>query len=73
MIKELKNFHKVLGIIFIFSGIILYPTPIPRTTLLIVLGFVWIIGKKRTLHFFKEILSKKMFKFLKINKIIKKT
>jgi chromate transport protein ChrA len=64
--------HKILGIIFIFIGIILYPTPIPGSTLLVVLGFIWIIGKKRTLHFLKEKLNKKLFKFLKIKKIIKK-
>lgn len=70
--KESRTFHKILGILFITFGIIFYLTPVPGTTILIILGFVFIIGKKRTLYFFNEFLSKKVFKLLKIRKIIKK-
>lgn len=70
--NDWKHFHKVVGIIFIVIGVILYPTPTPGTTLLILLGFVWILGKNRTLNFFKGIFSRKMFKFLKIKSIVKK-
>lgn len=64
--------HKILGVIFIIFGLIFYITPVPGTTVLIILGFIFLIGKKRTLHFFNEVLSKKLFKLLKIKKIIKK-
>lgn len=64
--------HKTLGFIFITIGLVFYMTPIPGTTALIVLGFVWLIGEKKTISFLKKILSKKMFKFLKIKNIFEK-
>lgn len=64
--------HKTLGFIFITIGLVFYMTPVPGTTLLIVLGFVWLIGEKKTLYFLKKILSKKTFKFLKIKRVIEK-
>lgn len=70
--KESKTFHKILGFVLIFGGIILYPTPIPGTTLLIILGLIWIIGEQKTLHFLKKILSKKILKKLKIKSFMKK-
>lgn len=71
-IRKYKYYHKILGIILIFTGIILYPTPIPGTTFMILLGFVFFIGKKKTVEFFRHILSHKAFRFLKINKIVNK-
>jgi len=65
-------FHKILGFIFITFGLIFYLTPIPGTTILIVAGFVFLIGKKKTLNFFKRILSHKMFNKLRVKSIIKK-
>jgi len=65
-------FRKIMGVLLIFSGIILYITPIPATSLLIVLGFVFIIGKDKTLIFLKKILSNKTFKKLNIEDFIKK-
>jgi hypothetical protein len=70
--KNWEYFHKIFGIILIIIGIITYLTPIPGSTLLIVLGFIWLIGKKRTSYFFKEILGKKLFNFLKIKSLVKK-
>ena len=67
-----KHFHKIFGIIFIAIGVIFYPTPIPGTTLLILIGFVWFIGKKKTIESFKHVLSHKAFNFLKIKKIVSK-
>lgn len=64
--------HKILGIIFIIVGVIFYITPIPGTTFLIIIGFVLLIGEKRTLHFLKRILGDKIFKSLKIKSIVKK-
>jgi hypothetical protein len=70
--EKFNVFQKILGISFIVIGLISYIAPIPGSTLLIILGFVWLIGKKRTMYFFKEVLSKKMFKFLKVRRVIKK-
>jgi len=70
--EKLKYLHKILGIMFIIIGIIFYPTPLPGTTLLILLGFVWFVGKKKTIESFKSVLSHKAFSFLKIKKIVSK-
>lgn len=70
--RHWNNFHKILGILFVVTGIITYIVPIPGSTLLIVLGLVWLIGKNKTLHFFREILGKKLFKFLKIKRVVEK-
>lgn len=67
-----KNIHKIIGIFFIIIGILLYPTPIPGTTILAVLGFVWFMGKDKTLVFLKKILSKNIFRKFKIKSLIKK-
>ena len=67
-----KNIHKIIGIIFITIGIIFYPTPVPGTTALAILGFVWFMGKDRTLIFLKRVLNKNIFKKLQIKSIIKK-
>ncbi len=67
-----KIFHKVLGVIFIITGAISYITPIPGSTILIILGVIWLIGKKRTLHFFREHLGKKVFTTLHIKTLVKK-
>lgn len=67
-----KYIHKIIGIFFIIIGIVLYPTPIPGTTLLIILGFVWFMGKNKTLIFLKRVLNKKIFIDLKIKSLVKK-
>lgn len=63
--------HKILGIIFIIVGIVFYFTPMPGTTFLIILGFIWYKGKKKTTAFLKEVFSKKMYESLKIKNIMK--
>lgn len=70
--KEWRKLHIILGIIFILVGITFYLTPIPGTTLLIVLGFIWIMGKERTLFFLKKVLGEKVFKSLKLEQVIEK-
>jgi len=70
--KNREGLHKIFGIFLILAGIILYPTPIPGTTTLCILGFIWLIGEKRTTNFLRKILGGKIFKFLKIKSIIKK-
>lgn len=67
-----NNIHKVLGATFIIIGVVLYPTPIPGTTILAVLGFIWFMGKNKTLVFLKSLLNKSIFKKLQIKNIIKK-
>ncbi|MFA6602138.1 MAG: hypothetical protein WCT02_04790, partial [Candidatus Paceibacterota bacterium] len=61
-----------LGALFIITGVIFWITPIPGTTLLIILGFVWLVGKNKTSYFLKEVLGKKIFKFLKVERVVKK-
>ena len=61
--EEKVIFHKVLGAIFVLLGLIFYPTPLPGTTLLIILGLVFLFGKGRTLRLLKEHLNKKVFNF----------
>jgi len=68
---ELEVFHKIIGIVLILIGMISYVFPVPGSTLLVALGFVWLIGKVKTLIFLKEILGKKIFKLLKIDKVVK--
>lgn len=70
--KEWKKLHIILGILFIIVGITFYITPLPGTTFLIVLGFIWLMGKNRTLFFLKKILGEKVFKFLKLEQIVEK-
>lgn len=70
--KNWLTFHKIVGILFILIGVVSYPTPIPGSTILIMLGFIWIIGKNKTISFFKKHLTKKIFKSLKINRVVKK-
>ena len=70
--KEKINFHKVLGSILILIGLILYPTPVPGTTFLIILGLIFVYGKGKALILLKKHLNNKVFKYLKINKIFKK-
>jgi uncharacterized membrane protein HdeD (DUF308 family) len=64
--------HHLLGAILIILGILLYLTPIPGTTLLILIGFVWLLGGHRATHFFKRVLGKKAFKSMKVESVIKK-
>ncbi len=70
--NNINIFHKILGIIFITIGVFFYITPLPGTTFLIIVGFILLVGEKRTKYFLKEILGRKIFKFLQINKIVKK-
>ena len=70
--EEKVTVHKVLGAIFVLVGLIFYPTPIPGTTFLIILGLIFLFGKKKTLHLLKNHLNKKVFKFLRIKSIMKK-
>ncbi|MBU0998781.1 hypothetical protein KKG24_00510 [Patescibacteria group bacterium] len=70
--KEWKKLHIILGILFIIVGVTFYITPIPGTTLLIVLGFIWLMGKDRTSYFLKKILGEKVFGFLKLEQVIEK-
>jgi hypothetical protein len=71
-VRKLENFHKILGLLFIITGVVFWITPIPGTTLLIILGFVWLAGKNKTLFFLKEVLGKKVFKLLKVERVVKK-
>jgi uncharacterized membrane protein YbaN (DUF454 family) len=64
--KGWELFHKIIGVLFILIGVVFYFTPLPGTTLLIIIGFIWLVGKNKTIHFTKEILGKKLFKSLKI-------
>lgn len=68
---EIEMVHKTIGIFLILVGAISYMFPIPGSTLLVALGFVWLIGKNRTLFFLKKVLGNKIFKLLKIDKIVK--
>jgi len=70
--KEWKKLHIALGILFIVVGITFYITPIPGTTLLIITGFIWLMGKDRTACFLKRVLGEKIFNFFKIESIIEK-
>ncbi|MFA6354990.1 MAG: hypothetical protein WCW65_01015 [Candidatus Paceibacterota bacterium] len=70
--EEKVKFHKFLGAIFILVGLTFYPTPIPGTTILIIMGLILVFGKRKTLVLLKEHLNKKVFKYLRINKIFKK-
>ncbi len=65
-------FYKIFGVILIIIGIIFYVTPIPGTTLLIILGLIWLVGKRRTLYFLKEILGNKIFRRFRIKKVVDK-
>ena len=68
---EVEMVHKIIGIFLIFIGVVSYMFPIPGSTLLVALGFVWLIGKNKTLFFLKKVLGSKIFKLLKIGKVIK--
>ena len=68
---ELKIIHKLIGVSFIIIGLISYMFPVPGSTVLVALGLVWLIGKRRALYFLREILGKKIFKLLKIKKVVK--
>ncbi|MCM2338891.1 MAG: hypothetical protein NDI62_00315 [Burkholderiales bacterium] len=68
---ELEIFHKLIGIFLIILGLISYIFPIPGSTLLVALGFVWLVGKEKTLSFLRMALNKKIFRSLKIDKLIK--
>ncbi|MEI6580781.1 MAG: hypothetical protein WCO07_01270 [bacterium] len=68
---ELEVIHKAIGIFLIVLGLISYVFPIPGSTLLVVLGLVWLIGKYRAISFLRKILGIKIFKLLRIKKIIK--
>lgn len=63
--------HKIIGITLILIGLVSYMFPIPGSTVLVALGFVWLIGKNRTIYFLREVLGKKIFKLLKIKKVVK--
>ncbi len=69
--KDKITFHKILGMVFIIFGIIMYPTPIPGTSILILLGFVWFMGKRKTISYLRHILSRKAFAFLHVKEIVK--
>lgn len=70
--KKIHDFHKILGLLLIVAGIIFYFTPVPGTTMMIIVGFIWVLGKTKARHLLKKILGHRMFKFLKIQKLIKK-
>lgn len=70
--RDKITFHRVLGIIFIVFGILMYPTPIPGTSFLILIGLVWFLGKRKALSYLRHMLSKKTFAFLRIRDIVKK-
>jgi uncharacterized membrane protein HdeD (DUF308 family) len=70
--KKHKYLYELLGVLFIIIGVVLYPTPIPGTTLIIILGLIFIIGKNKTLYLLKKHLNKDFLRSLKIDKIIKK-
>lgn len=70
--KQSGYLNKIFGTIFIIIGIIFYFTPIPGTTALIILGFIWFIGPKKTLSFLNKHLSKENIKRLRIKLLVKK-
>ena len=67
-----KILHKIIGVLLIILGLTSYVFPAPGSTLLVSIGFVWLMGKDRTLYFLREILGKKIFKSLKIKSIVRK-
>ncbi len=69
--KNLSVVHRIIGISFIVVGLISYIFPVPGSTVLVVLGFVWLIGKNKSLSFLRKILGKKIFKSLKIKEVVK--
>ncbi len=69
--EKLDTFHKLIGVAMIAAGVIFYPTPVPGTTLLIILGMMWLMGRKKTLSFLKKNLSNKTFNKLKTEKIFR--
>lgn len=69
--KKMGMIHKIIGIVLVLAGVISYLFPVPGSTMLVVLGFVWLIGKNKTMFFLKEVLGKKIFKLLKIKKAVK--
>jgi hypothetical protein len=67
---EIETIHKIIGIFLILVGFVSYIFPIPGSTLLVALGFVWLIGKNKALSFLRKILGSKIFKLLKIKKVV---
>ena len=65
-------FHKIFGTLLIAIGAIFFVSPIPGSAPVIVLGLVWLIGKRRALYFLREILGKRMFKLFRIKKVVDK-
>ncbi len=68
--NKFEIIHKMIGMGLILIGLISYIFPIPGSTLLIVLGFVWLIGKTRSISFLRKILGKKIFRLLKTKKVV---
>ena len=68
---EIEIIHKIIGILLIFIGVVSYLFPIPGSTILVILGFVWLIGKNKSISFLRKILGKKIFKSLKIKEVVK--
>jgi len=64
--------HKIFGSAFILLGIALYPTPLPGTTILVIVGLVWLIGERRSRRFLMKIFGPKIFRRIKAPKIIDK-
>lgn len=69
MPRQNMSVHRILGAALITTGIILYPTPIPGTTILIILGLIWAVEKTKTINFLKKTLGEKIFLKLKLSKI----
>lgn len=64
--------HRIIGILLILVGLTFYVFSAPGSTLLVVLGFVWLVGKNKTLLFLRKILGEKIFKSLKEKDILNK-
>jgi len=69
---ELITIHKIIGVTLILVGILSYVLPVPGSTLLVVLGIVWLLGRNKAGRFLKKVFGEKVFKLLKIKNAIKK-
>ena len=71
--KEVRRYAwDVLCYIMIFWGLFAFVTPFTPGSWLAIIGSVNLIGQEKTLSLTKKITGKKLFEFLRIEKIFKK-
>jgi hypothetical protein len=58
MIIKTEHHHAILGVLLIVVGLASYILPIPGSTFLVVLGLVWIFGRRKVTHLFKKLKAK---------------